>query len=171
MEKVKGVLFPGSPPPADGVPWWMKIGIKAICVLAGLVAMVFGVSACLTVSPVCIVAGIWQISAGFIVIVIEAPFCCMFLDFVESFARLMEDRPAWQKMVLYLVLAAPPVCICTELSTFLGCSAIGGCGAIYGVQVIGTKASAAEMAAAVRGDKEQDEKNIMEDQEDWQDHP
>ena len=36
-----------------------------------LVAMVFGVSACLTVSPVCIVAGIWQISAGFIVIVIE----------------------------------------------------------------------------------------------------
>ena len=27
------------------------------------------------------------------------------------------------------------------------------------------------MAAAVRGDKEQDEKNIMEDQEDWQDHP
>ena len=33
------------------------------------------------------------------------------------------------------------------------------------------RASAAEMAAAVRGDKEQDEKNIMEDQEDWQDHP
>ena len=28
------------------------------------------------------------------------------------------------------------------------------------------RASAAEMAAAVRGDKEQDEKNIMEDQED-----
>ena len=77
------------------VPWWLKIGIKAVCVAAGLgsnysfalspssdlnsqdkkssssVAMVFGVSACLSLSPVCIVAGIWQISAGFILIVIE----------------------------------------------------------------------------------------------------
>merc|ERR1711974_78514 len=59
-----------------------------------------------------------------------------FLDFVESFARLMEDRPAWQKMVLYLVLAAPPVCICTELSTFLGCSALAACGAIYGFRLL-----------------------------------
>ena len=33
------------------------------------------------------------------------------------------------------------------------------------------RAPAADMAAAVRGEKEQDEKNIMEDQEDWQDHP
>ena len=86
--------------------------------------MVFGVSACLTISPVCIVAGIWQCTAGFLLILIEvrplpptlalpsmepskvlpqAPFCCMFLDFVESFARLVEDRPAWQKMALYLV--------------------------------------------------------------------
>ena len=33
------------------------------------------------------------------------------------------------------------------------------------------RASAADMAAAVRGEKQQDEKNIMEDQEDWQEHP
>jgi len=48
---------------------------------------------------------------------------------------------------------------------------LAACGAIYGVQVIGAKAPAAEMAAAVRGEKQQDEKNIMEDQEDWQEHP
>ena len=33
------------------------------------------------------------------------------------------------------------------------------------------RAPAAEMVAAVRGEKQQDEKNIMEDQEDWQEHP
>ena len=33
------------------------------------------------------------------------------------------------------------------------------------------RAPAADMAAAVRGEKQQDEKNIMEDQEDWQEHP
>ena len=33
------------------------------------------------------------------------------------------------------------------------------------------RAPAADMAAAIRGEKQQDEKNIMEDQEDWQEHP
>ena len=36
-------------------------------------------------------------------IVIEAPFCCMFLDFVQSYAELVEKRPPWQKALLYVV--------------------------------------------------------------------
>ena len=51
----------------------------------------------------CMIAGIWQIAAGFIIIVVEAPFCCMFLDFVQSYAELVEKRPPWQKALLYVV--------------------------------------------------------------------
>ena len=36
-----------------------------------LVAMLFGVFCAIALSPWCIIAGIWQIAAGFIIIVIE----------------------------------------------------------------------------------------------------
>ena len=65
-------------------------------------AIFFGVWCCISLSPLCIVAGIWQILAGFLVIVIEAPFCCMFLDFVQKFSGMVEGRPVWQKAALYL---------------------------------------------------------------------
>jgi len=169
------MVFPDQgnhPPPTDGVPWWMKYAFKAAGVVGGLLGMLLGILACITLSPICIVAGIWQISAGFIMIVIEAPFCCMFFDFVESFARIVEARPAWQKTALYIVLAAPPVFLCAELATIVGSGLIAATGVLYGVQVIGTKASASDMAAAARGEKQQDEKNIMEDQDlDWQSNP
>ena len=42
--------------------------------------------------------------AGFIMIVIEAPFCCMCLDFVASFAEMAENRAPWQKAALYMRL-------------------------------------------------------------------
>jgi hypothetical protein len=67
------------------------------------VAIFFGIWTCLSISPLCIVAGIWQILAGFFVIVVEAPFCCMFLDFVQQFSGMIEGRPIWQKAALYLV--------------------------------------------------------------------
>jgi hypothetical protein len=39
----------------------------------------------------------------FQVIVLEAPFCCFFLDFVQQFAGMLENRPVWQKALLYLM--------------------------------------------------------------------
>ena len=66
-------------------------------------SMFFGAWNCITISPMCLIAGVWQITAGFIMIVIEAPFCCMCLDFVASFAEMAEKRPPWQKALLYIV--------------------------------------------------------------------
>ena len=125
MDKVRSTLCPGAggtdDASADGIPWWMKYLAKGVAILAGLgksnrnivnqmkinvlcsVAMFYGALCCLTIFPLCIVAGVWQIAAGFIMIVIEAPFCCMFLDFVASFAEMMERRPPWQKTLLYIV--------------------------------------------------------------------
>ncbi len=49
----------------------------------------------------CIVGGIFMMLAGLVVIVVEAPFCCMFLDFVQQISSTMEGRPVWQKAALY----------------------------------------------------------------------
>ena len=98
-------MMPGggnSGAPDDGVPWWLKYAGKAAGILGGGVAIFFGVWTCIGFSAICIVAGIWQMIAGFLVIVIEAPFCCMFLDFVQQFSGMIEGRPVWQKAALYL---------------------------------------------------------------------
>ena len=48
-------------------------------------------------------SGFWLTTfAGFLLILIEAPFCCMFLDFVQQFSSMVEGRPVWQKAALYL---------------------------------------------------------------------
>lgn len=168
------MMFPGAgggeDNSADGVPWWMKYLGKAAGITAGVVAMLFGAWACITVSPLCMVAGIWQICAGFLMIVIEAPFCCMFLDFVASFAEMVERRPPWQKTALYIVLAIPPLFLCFSLTTLVGSGGIAATGVLYGMQCIGKKASANDMAAAARSGGEPDEKNIMDDG-DWQTNP
>ena len=67
------------------------------------VAIFFGVWTCVTINPLCIVAGIWQVLAGVLLIAVEAPFCCMFLDFIQQFSGMVEGRPIWQKAGLYLV--------------------------------------------------------------------
>jgi len=67
-------------------------------------------------------------------------------------------------------IAIPPLFLCLGLTTLVGSGAIAGTGILYGMQVIGKKASANDMASAARGDGEPDEKNIMDDG-DWQTNP
>ena len=114
-----------------------------------------GVMCLVTFQPMCIVAGIWQISAGFITVVIEvrkgfpqhftlpphrqAPFFCMFFDFVETFAKLVDSRPTWQRTALYIVLSIPPIFLCAGPATFLGSGALALTSAVYGIQIIGFK--------------------------------
>merc|ERR1711874_354866 len=111
MDAVKNTLFPGAggtdSTAADGVPWWMKYVAKALAILSAVAAMFYGALAAISVSPLCMVAGIWQIAAGFIIIVVEAPFCCMFLDFVAAYAEMVEKRPPWQKAALMLCCLYP----------------------------------------------------------------
>ncbi|XP_023333045.1 calcium channel flower [Eurytemora carolleeae] len=94
----------------------------------------------------------------------------MFLEPVKKFAIMVENRPPWQKSILYVTLAIPPLFLCFGFSTLIGSGALAGTGILYGMQTIGKKASNAEMAAAARGNTEPDEKNIMDDS-DWQSNP
>merc|ERR1712012_1016388 len=94
MDKIKEFVFPNSGNSQDdGVSWWIKYAAKAAGILGGIGAMLFGVMVGLSPFPTCIIAGIWQVCAGFIMIIIEAPFCCAFIDFVRQFSDLIETRP------------------------------------------------------------------------------
>ena len=66
-------------------------------------AVFFGFWCCITITPLCIVAGIWQICAGLFIITLEAPFCCFFIDFIQQAVAKVDGRPVWQKALVYLV--------------------------------------------------------------------
>ena len=80
----------------------MPFIIKTLLFLA---AVFFGFWCVITsiISPLCIVAGIWQIVAGLFIITLEAPFCCFFLDFIQQAVAKVDGRPVWQKALVYLV--------------------------------------------------------------------
>lgn len=47
------------------------------------------------------ISGILQVLLGIIVMAIEAPMCCMFLDFAQQVARTIESRPHWNRAAAY----------------------------------------------------------------------
>ncbi|KAA0189965.1 hypothetical protein HAZT_HAZT008692 [Hyalella azteca] len=89
--------------PDANAPWYMKYGARGVGTAGGIIAMGLGFFNCLTFSAWCLVAGIYQLFAGFIVVSAEAPCCCMFIDFVQRYSKFVEERPQWQKAALYIV--------------------------------------------------------------------
>lgn len=69
-----------------------------------LVCILFGLWNCLSIlvgAVMCLVSGIIQICIGFIVLGVEAPFCCMFIDHVQTLSSKVEQRPLWNRAVVY----------------------------------------------------------------------
>jgi len=145
----------GAGGPNDDVPWYLRYGAKILGCVGGGVAMFMGlwciVTSVITISPICIVAGIWQMLAGFALILVEAPFCCFFVPGVQGMAAKLEERPLWQKGALYLIISLPPVIMCFGLDTFLGSGLVFATAVVYGMQVMGKKGSREDMAAAAAG--------------------
>jgi len=135
----------------SGAPWYMKYAGKAAGIGGGLVAIFFGFWCCISLSPLCIVAGIWQICAGLFVVTLEAPFCCMFLDFVQKAVAKVDGRPTWQKALVYLVLAIPAIFLCTNMSTVVGSGSLFIVAVFHGLTSLGRKASREEMSSAAAG--------------------
>ncbi|KAJ4442474.1 hypothetical protein ANN_04060 [Periplaneta americana] len=85
--------------------------------------------------------------AGALVIVIEAPCCCLFIDFVQNFSDWVEKRPYWNRAALYCVIALPAIFLCPGLGSIFGSGLIFTTGVIYGLMALGRKGSRQDMAA------------------------
>ncbi|XP_055383738.1 calcium channel flower isoform X2 [Condylostylus longicornis] len=134
--------------PPDGAPWYLKYGVRVLGIVAAFFAMLFGLWNCLSIiffSVGCLVSGVLQIFAGFIVMAVEAPFCCMFLEHAQVIARKADERPMWNRAALYCIIAIPPVIFCPGLGSIFGCGLIFATGVVYGMMSIGKKASLEEM--------------------------
>lgn len=69
-----------------------------------LVCVLFGLWNCLSIllaNVTCLVGGILQVCIGFVVMAVEAPFCCMFIDHVQTLAGKVEERPLWNRAAVY----------------------------------------------------------------------
>ncbi|XP_055383735.1 calcium channel flower isoform X1 [Condylostylus longicornis] len=136
--------------PPDGAPWYLKYGVRVLGIVAAFFAMLFGLWNCLSIiffSVGCLVSGVLQIFAGFIVMAVEAPFCCMFLEHAQVIARKADERPMWNRAALYCIIAIPPVIFCPGLGSIFGCGLIFATGVVYGMMSIGKKGTREDMAA------------------------
>ncbi|KAL2726625.1 calcium channel flower isoform X1 [Vespula squamosa] len=152
-EKIASIMQrPGQDPVAkDDIPWWMKYAGRGLGTIGGFIAIFLGVWNCATIllaSIICFLSGIWQMVAGFIVLMIEAPCCCMFIDFVQNLSDMVENKPYWNRAAAYCILALPPVFLCPGINSILGSGFIFATGIIYGLMSIGRKASWGEMRSA-----------------------
>lgn len=76
-----------------------------ILLISVSVAIIFGLWNCFGIllgDVRCLLSGMWQMVAGFLVIVCEAPCCCMFVDSVQQVSEFVERKPHWQKAVGYM---------------------------------------------------------------------
>ncbi|XP_032530032.1 calcium channel flower isoform X2 [Danaus plexippus] len=139
----------------DDVPWWMRYAGRGLGTVGSAIAIFLGLLNCITILPfnvLCIPAGVWQMLAGFIVMVCEAPCCCFFIDYIQVLSDKVESRPYWQKGALYIGLALPPFFLCLlSVSTFLGSGLIFATGVVYGMMGVGKKGSRDDMAAMAAG--------------------
>lgn len=79
--------------------------IKAsLSLLLFSVAILFGFWNCfgvITIDFSSVLSGILQICVGVFVMAIEAPVCCMFVDFVQDLAKQADRRPYWNRAAVY----------------------------------------------------------------------
>ncbi|XP_043252074.1 calcium channel flower isoform X1 [Colletes gigas] len=156
MSVVENILSimqkPGQDPVAkDDVPWWMKYAGRGLGTVGSLIAIFLGAWNCASIllgSINCLISGMWQMVAGFIVIMIEAPCCCLFIDFVQNLSDWAESRPYWYRAAVYCLIALPSVFLCIGLSSLFGSGLIFATGVIYGLMSLGRKAPLREMRSA-----------------------
>ncbi|XP_077300107.1 calcium channel flower [Arctopsyche grandis] len=152
-ERVSGLLArPGQDAvPKDDVPWWMRTAGRGLGTVGGGLAIFLGVWNCISImlgNVSCLISGLWQMIAGFFVIVCEAPCCCMFVDFVQNLSDWVENRPHWNKAAIYVGISIPPILLCFGMSSLFGSGLIFATGVVYGMMSLGKKASLEEMSAS-----------------------
>jgi len=154
MDKILGILQKTNPnqegQPDDGTPWYFRYGSRVLGISGAFFCILFGLWNCLGIllaQLMCLVSGIIQICVGFVVLAIEAPFCCMFIDHVQTLSTKVDSRPLWNKAALYCIISIVPVILCPGLGSLFPCGLVFACGVFYGMMGLGKKGSREDMAA------------------------
>lgn len=137
--------------PKDDIPWYFKYAARILGVVAAFFCILFGLTNCLGIITIDIrqvLSGIIQMLVGFFVMVVEAPCCCMFIDFVQQVAEKADQRPLWNRAVLYCLIALPPVLIEPGLASIFACGLVFLTGVSYGMMSLGKKATTEQMRQA-----------------------
>lgn len=147
--------------PTDGMSFWFKWLIKGSAVVLGLIAILMGVVTAFSIHFTCILAGVVLICGGVLVLAMEVPICCNYIEFIRPLTRFSEGRPHWQKVAVYM---APPILViilCISVASFLGAFCILGVAALYFMLTIGKKASLQDMQNTAAADSKA---NLANDQ-------
>ncbi|XP_034192257.1 calcium channel flower isoform X2 [Osmia lignaria lignaria] len=155
-EKLTSIMQkPGQDPVAkDDVPVWLKYAGRGLGTVGSLIAIFLGAWNSVSIlwgSIDCLISGMWQMVAGFIVVMIEAPCCCLFIDFVQNLSDWVEKRPYWNRAGAYCLMAIPPVFLCIKMSSIFGSGLIFATGVMYGLMSLGRKGTRPDPAGMTSG--------------------
>jgi len=147
--------------PTDGMSWWFRWIIKGSAVLLGAIGIILGVVTAISITFSCILAGSILIFAGVLVLALEVPICCSYIEFIRPLTRFSENRPHWQKVALYMGPPIAVIILCPTVASILGSLCIFGVAALYFMLTVGKKASLEEMRRGATGDSKA---NLANDQ-------
>lgn len=145
------MMNPSSPDGQQPQSWWVESWSSQIATALALLLVLCGLLT--TISPIsvqCILPGILQLLASVAILSIEAPSFVAFLSFARGIGRFIEGKPHWFKASIYAVLALIPFIVgismgCYGFAFILGFLASLGVAAVFGMLVLGRKASRDEM--------------------------
>ncbi|KAL8567048.1 hypothetical protein ACOMHN_027477 [Nucella lapillus] len=86
-------------------------------------------------------------------ILMEAPCCCQFLDFIQPVSRFSDNRSPFQKALIYGLPAVLPLILCFSVATVAGCVLVFASGGIYGIIALGKKADRDTMMTRAKGEE------------------
>lgn len=134
-------------------PWWVESWKSQIVTGLAILELLCGVITAISIFPSCIIGGVLQVLAAVVVLAIEAPVFVSFLSFAAPITAFWDGKPMWMKTAAYVGLAIiPGVAGCFGLFYILGFLAAVCIAAIYGLTILGPKASRDDMRVAAGGD-------------------
>ncbi|OWA53605.1 putative Calcium channel flower [Hypsibius exemplaris] len=150
-------------------PWYLRTSARTAGTIAGLVAVLMGIWAAVSISPLCIVAGVLEILNGLILLSMEAPYLVGFLSFLTRVANFWENKPVYFKIAFYAIIGILPLLLCFGISTILASAGILITAVLYGFMAVGKRGSAAggqlppPMTGDVGGYGQMDRSGLVED--------
>jgi len=132
-------------PHPEGTTFGFRWLVRVCAVVTGTLAMICGIFGAISISPFCIIAGVLMVFLGFALIMFEVPICCQFVQYTQPVAQFSEQRPPWQKAVLYSLPPIVPLILCQSLSIIFGFLCILVNGAIQFMLAVGKKAPIEDM--------------------------